>query len=108
MKDCAISYCHVCGDFLFDGLHQGNVEQWCRAINETENPNGVETKILDSAETENRISVSSPSETKNPSSSGETKIRKRGRPRRETENPWTVAGLSRATWYRRMKGSGVA
>jgi len=89
-----IGYCDICGDFLFNGLHRGNIEQWCRETknSETENPNAVETK-------------NHACETKNPSP-GETKIRKRGRPRRETENPWTAAGLSRATWYRRMKGGG--
>jgi hypothetical protein len=36
--------------------------------------------------------------------SGETKTRK-GRPRRETKTPWEVAGMTRATWYRR-RGQG--
>ena len=49
------TYCDVCGDFLFNGQHRGHVEIWCRAIRETENPNVVETKIPDAAETENRI-----------------------------------------------------
>ena len=91
-----IGYCDICGDFLFNGLHRGNIEQWCHETknSETENPNGVETKNHEDRE------------TKNPSSLGETKIRKRGRPRRETITPWAVAGLSRATWYRRMKSGG--
>ncbi len=38
------------------------------------------------------------SETK---TAGEMKNRKRGRPRRKTVAPWTAAGVSRATWYRR-------
>ena len=56
---------------------------WARL---TKIPVGVETNIV---------------ETKNPMP-GETKNRKRGRPRRETKTPWTIAGISRATWYRRQ------
>ncbi len=89
MSDCAVTYCHVCGDFLFNGQHRGSVEIWCRAS---------ETILARPLET---ISVSSPSET--------IMIR-RGRPRKGAASetitaakPWAVAGLSRATWYRRMK-----
>ena len=79
-----ITYCPTCGDYLFNGQHQGNVERWCHELNET--------KIQD--ETEVPASASSVTETK---------IRKRGRPRRETITPWAAAGMSRATWYRRRE-----
>jgi hypothetical protein len=92
MAGIAITCCDICGDFLFNGTHRGHVEIWCRAIRETENSG---TQIMAGAETENPKSIAQTVETKN---------RKRGRPRRETETPWATAGLSRATWYRRMKG----
>jgi hypothetical protein len=43
MSDCAMTYCHVCGDFLFNGLHRGNVERWCRELSETISARPVET-----------------------------------------------------------------
>jgi hypothetical protein len=98
----AVSYCATCGDFLFNGRHQGNVERWCRGLSETKTP-----------ETEIRIETEIPRETKIrgetenqalAASVNETKIRKRGRPRRETITPWAAAGMSRATWYRRQQG----
>jgi hypothetical protein len=34
----AVSHCPNCGDFLFNGRHEGNVERWCRELSETKNP----------------------------------------------------------------------
>jgi hypothetical protein len=94
MSDCAMTYCHVCGDFLFNGLHRGNVERWCRELSETISARPVETIFA--------------------SPISETISVRRGRPRKGATSetitaarPWAAAGLSRATWYRRMKGSHV-
>jgi hypothetical protein len=61
---------------------------------------GDQTEIPWEHETENR---QQPDETKNPETEiRETKIRRgRGRPRKTGLWPWIVAGISRATWYRR-------
>lgn len=32
---------------------------------------------------------------------GETKINKRGRPRKRASDPWIAEGVSKATWFRR-------
>lgn len=109
---CAVSCCPTCGDFLFNGRHQGNVERWCCALSETET--GCETKTLETktpccAETETPVEAcetKTGGETKTP---GETKTRemktrnKGGRPRRQTIPPWEAAGMSRATWYRQRQ-----
>jgi hypothetical protein len=90
-----IGYCPVCGDYLFDGMHRGHVEIWCRAIRETKNNSAaVETNIAETKTCETNIPVA-----------GETKNRRRGRPCRETITPWAIAGMSRATWYRRQQSS---
>jgi hypothetical protein len=115
----AVSYCPSCGDFLFNGRHQGNVERWCRELSETKTqgdclrdasallaPRLRETKtLLPQSETKTSSgeceTKTPPSETKTP----ETKTRNRGgRPRRLTIPPWDAAGMSRATWYRRQQG----
>jgi hypothetical protein len=100
----AVSLCQVCGDYLFNGTHRGNVELWClqkqAAIFKPPEPRGTEipgqpifaetrgTEIQPAA-----ISDQPPSGTKN---------RKRGRPRRNTVPPWEAEGVSRRTWYRRQ------
>jgi hypothetical protein len=33
-KGITVTYCPVCGDFLFNGQHRGNVEGWCRELRE--------------------------------------------------------------------------
>jgi hypothetical protein len=93
----SVTYCDVCGDYLFKGQHRGHVEVWCR---ETISNRARETIIP----TASRNTV----ETINPPI-GETIIR-RGRPRKEAidetitaAKPWIAAGLSRATWYRRQR-----
>jgi hypothetical protein len=87
----SVTYCDVCGDFLFQGQHRGHVEVWCR---ETISNRARETIIPTAI---------------NPPMIGETIIR-RGRPRKEAidetitaAKPWIAAGFSRATWYRRQK-----
>jgi hypothetical protein len=101
MGGLAITCCDICGDFLFNGAHRGHVEIWCRAIRETNNPGAAEI-----------VSASSASETITAQAAeAETISVRRGRPRKGTASetitaarPWAAAGLSRATWYRRMKG----
>jgi hypothetical protein len=84
-----VSYCDICGDYLFNGQHRGHIEIWCRAIRETKNAAPGSTEISVVAETEIISQATVPDmsrsaiETQNPAAvSGETKIRKRGRPKR--------------------------
>ena len=77
----------------------GDIETDIPFDDETGNPIVGETEISGAVETQ------IPFETKIPETviPAETKNRKRGRPRRETETPWAAAGVSRATWYRQRR-----
>jgi hypothetical protein len=104
-----IDYCGVCGDFTFDGVHRGNVARWCREGRETiiREPDPRET-IIPGAIIEIGRETIIPDETKNQKVLENIDLefsshRKRGRPRRQGIVPWTAAGMSRATWYRKMK-----
>ena len=126
-----VSYCPSCGDYLFNGLHRGRIETWCCAVRETKNNERAETEIV-TAQTCETISTLPPNETITAVAAvatiisvpaaetiiAETNIAetisvRRGRPRTGTASetitaakPWAAAGLSRATWYRRMKATG--
>jgi hypothetical protein len=99
----AVSHCSICGDFLFNGRHRGNVERWCRELSETKTSGKV-------CETKTCVETKTPGETKTleTKTGRETKTRnKGGRPRRQTIPPWEVAGMSRATWYRQRQNQGA-
>jgi len=100
-----VSCCDLCGDFLFDGKHRGQVEVWCRAIRDP-----VTRETVTAAASDETIIPMPADETITVSPTAETISVRRGRPRagRASETitaakPWAAAGLSRATWYRRMK-----
>jgi hypothetical protein len=100
-----VSYCNICGDFLFNGRHGGQVEIRCRAIRDP-----VADETINAALTNETINSVPVAETIIQPPTHETITVRRGRPRTGTATetitatkPWTAAGMSRATWYRRMK-----